>query len=119
MLKRTNKKGFTLVELVIVLAVLAIIAAIAIPAAGAIMSDANKRADASNAEMYNNAIQLHYAANGAYPADAAAARTAITTYSKAKSVSAPKQGGLYVYNPTTGEVTITGSAISGTVQLNN
>ena len=41
-MKRNNKKGFTLVELVIVIAVIAILSAILIPTFGNIIEDANK-----------------------------------------------------------------------------
>ena len=41
-MKRNNKKGFTIVELVIVIAVIAILAAVMIPTFGAIVEDANK-----------------------------------------------------------------------------
>ena len=41
-MKRNNKKGFTIVELVIVIAVIAILAAVMIPTFGTIIADANK-----------------------------------------------------------------------------
>ena len=43
-MKRNNKKGFTIVELVIVIAVIAILAAVMIPTFGTIVADANKSA---------------------------------------------------------------------------
>ena len=43
-MKKNNKKGFTLVELVIVIAVIAILAAVLIPTFGGIISKANKSA---------------------------------------------------------------------------
>jgi type IV pilus assembly protein PilA len=124
MKKMTNKKGFTLVELVIVLAVLAILAAIAIPAASAIMGDANKRADSSSTEMYCNAIQMSYAANSQYPSSRAAVLTAIKTYTNSATtgtgasevISNPKQSGNeFYYIVATNKVVCQSSVPSGTV----
>ena len=41
-MKRTNKKGFTIVELVIVIAVIAILAAVLIPTFGGVIKKANE-----------------------------------------------------------------------------
>ena len=45
MIKRNNKKGFTIVELVIVIAVIAILAAVLIPTFSGIVKKANLSAD--------------------------------------------------------------------------
>lgn len=50
-ISKKKKKGFTLVELVIVIAIIAVLAAIAIPKFGAIKKDANIRADQANAKI--------------------------------------------------------------------
>ena len=43
-MKRTNKKGFTIVELVVVIAVIAILAAVMIPTFSGVTKDAKKKA---------------------------------------------------------------------------
>ncbi|HEX2939194.1 MAG TPA: prepilin-type N-terminal cleavage/methylation domain-containing protein [Ruminiclostridium sp.] len=48
--KKTNKKGFTLVELVMVVALIAILAAIAVPTVSNVIDTANKNVDLSNAQ---------------------------------------------------------------------
>ena len=60
-MKRTNKKGFTIVELVIVIAILAIIAVIAIPTVTGVIQSANKSTDASNAQAVQVALKSCYA----------------------------------------------------------
>lgn len=56
-LKKANKKGFTLVELVIVIAVLAILAAIAIPTVTNVINTANENVDKANAQTVELAIK--------------------------------------------------------------
>ncbi|MBO7401128.1 MAG: prepilin-type N-terminal cleavage/methylation domain-containing protein, partial [Clostridia bacterium] len=48
-MKKTNKKGFTLVELVIVIAVIAILAAVLIPVFSNLIKDAKDSAALQNA----------------------------------------------------------------------
>ena len=60
-MKKLNKKGFTIVELVIVIAVIAILAAVMIPTFGGIIDNANKSAvlqGATSAYKSLNAVDL-------------------------------------------------------------
>ena len=61
MIKRNNKKGFTIVELVIVIAVIAILAAVLIPTFAGIVKKANESADIQAVRQMNTAL----AADGA------------------------------------------------------
>ncbi|GAA0752439.1 prepilin-type N-terminal cleavage/methylation domain-containing protein [Clostridium sartagoforme] len=60
MIKNTNnkkkKKGFTLIELIIVIAIIAILAAIAIPKFGEVRKNANVKSDVANAKTIANAV---------------------------------------------------------------
>lgn len=60
-MKKTNKKGFTLVELVIVVAVMAILVAVAIPTVGTITKTAQSATDESNARTIESMIKLYEA----------------------------------------------------------
>lgn len=80
-MKKNNKKGFTLVELVIVVAVMAILVAIAIPTVGAITDSAKKAVYGSNCNTIQSMIKLGQA-NAAKAGDGAGAisDTAIQKY---------------------------------------
>jgi type IV pilus assembly protein PilA len=56
-LKARDKKGFTLIEVIVVLVILAILAAIAIPALTGYIDKANQRAAASQAAVVRTALQ--------------------------------------------------------------
>lgn len=56
-MKYKSKKGFTLIELIIVVAILAVIAAIAIPSVAGLIDRANKSSDKTNAKEMTNAIE--------------------------------------------------------------
>jgi prepilin-type N-terminal cleavage/methylation domain-containing protein len=118
MKKMMNKKGFTLVELIIVLAVLAILAAIAIPSASKIIGDANKKADLATFETYKNAVKMHYAANSSYPSDETTAEASISSYTDqgGTNIAVCKVSGYhfyYLYG------TVTGYAIGDVVYRNS
>ena len=68
MIKRNNKKGFTIVELVIVIAVIAILAAVLIPTFSGIIKKANISKDTQLAKNLNT-ILLSEEAEGKKPAD--------------------------------------------------
>ena len=64
MIKRNNKKGFTIVELVIVIAVIAILAAVLIPTFAGIIRKANISADTQLAKNLNSALAADEAIDG-------------------------------------------------------
>lgn len=65
MIKRArNKKGFTLIELIVVVAILAILAAIAIPAFAGVSNRADQGVEIANAKIIAQTINLH---NTLYP----------------------------------------------------
>ena len=65
-MKRTNKKGFTIVELVVVIAVIAILAAVMIPTFSGVAGDAQEQADLANAR---NAYTQKLAQDPSYECD--------------------------------------------------
>ena len=64
-----NKRGFTLMEMLIVVAVIAILVAVAIPVYNAQMHKARVAADWANLRAYYAELQLDYLTSGAYNAE--------------------------------------------------
>ena len=72
-LKQTKARGFTIVELLIVIVVIAILAAITIVAYNGVQNRANNAASASAANTVMKKIEAANAINTGYPADLTAA----------------------------------------------
>ncbi len=94
-----NRKGFTLVEIMIVVAIIALLAAIAIPNLLSAKRTANTAAAKANIRALSTAAEVFATGhNGAYPVGAAAIAPYIApaTVLCASSAAAPVQG--YVYD---------------------
>ena len=59
-MKRTNKKGFTIVELVIVIAIIAVLAAVLIPTFANVVKKAKESADNQTAKNLNTILATEY-----------------------------------------------------------
>ncbi|OYW85007.1 hypothetical protein B7Z17_03075 [Candidatus Saccharibacteria bacterium 32-49-10] len=67
MAMRTRSRGFTIVELLIVIVVIAILAAITIVAFNGVQQRARDSARATSLAAITKALELYYADNGQYP----------------------------------------------------
>ena len=121
-MKKNNKKGFTLVELVIVVAVMAVLVAVAVPTVSSITTSAKNSVNNTNARTIESTIKLA-------EAEKAKAGDGTATLSPTEvdaALTAAKLGiekGLFIYNTQTGAVTYssdataTGTATAGTYQI--
>jgi prepilin-type N-terminal cleavage/methylation domain-containing protein len=106
MFMKKNKKGFTLIELIIVITVLAILAVVAVPVVSNVITNANNSVDQANVALFQSSME-RYTVNkiadeapsglGNYPATLAAAQLAIKTFTNLKTIPAPKAGGNFYY----------------------
>ena len=102
-MKKNNKKGFTLVELVIVVAVMAVLVAVAIPTVGSITGSAKSAVQDSNARTIESVIKLAEA-EAAKGGDGTATLTAAQIDTAVTAAKLGIEEGTYNYNPGTGAV---------------
>jgi prepilin-type N-terminal cleavage/methylation domain-containing protein len=98
--KKTNvKKGFSLLELVIVVVIIGIIAAVAIPRMSRGSAGAADAALSGNLAVLRNAIDLYAAEHsGAFPT-VLLAPTALTQYTDSAGVVSATRTTTYIYGP--------------------
>ena len=91
-----NRKGVTLVELLIVVMILGALAAIALPRITQSAGNARQRACDTNISLINSAIEMYYVDEGSYPS-AIGDVTGSTTYFP-DGIPACPLGGTYSMN---------------------
>ncbi|WP_028991949.1 competence type IV pilus major pilin ComGC [Thermoanaerobacter thermocopriae] len=64
-----DERGFTLIELIVVIAILGILAAIAVPRVTTSLSNAKTNADEANIKILQNAVERYYVEKGTYPSE--------------------------------------------------
>ncbi|MGJ7044582.1 competence type IV pilus major pilin ComGC [Thermoanaerobacterium thermosulfurigenes] len=109
-----DEKGFTLIELIVVIAILGILAAIAVPRVTTSLSNAKASANKASLKIIQDAVERYYVENNnTYPTDLQ------TLVNSGYLDSLPKtaEGDNFQYNATTGIVSIpNGDAGAGSSQ---
>jgi type II secretion system protein G len=67
-----NQKGFTLVELMVVVVIIGVLVAIIVPIYGNVSANAKERACDANVRTLSGAAAMYHAEHGTWPADPAA-----------------------------------------------
>jgi prepilin-type N-terminal cleavage/methylation domain-containing protein len=89
-MKAMNKKGFTLIELMIVVAIIGILAAIAIPKFANLIRKSSEGASKGNVGSIRSALSIYYGdMEGQYPADMASLTVAGKYLSAVPSAKSP------------------------------
>ncbi|MEG2897058.1 MAG: prepilin-type N-terminal cleavage/methylation domain-containing protein [Eubacterium sp.] len=114
--KILNEDGFTLIELVVVLAILAMLAALAIPQFEKVLMNSKIKTDTSNCMLVETAVEVYRAETGVLPviteADDKIKFNSLVTllnkdgYLKNTEIKAQQTGKNFVYNETSGSVTL-------------
>ncbi len=91
MKEKNKKRGFTIVELIIVLAILAIIAAIAIPNLVDLRNNAANKADVQSANVIKRTVTM-YVTDGSIPSSAYSGTLTFTIDSAGKTSLTEAQG---------------------------
>ena len=114
MMKKSNKKGFTLVELIVVIAIMAILAAVLVPTVTNKIDDANKSSAVSEMGTIASSINAAYMSNQTKPTPATnyaalvAAETEINNFGACTAEDTTIKHGNYkiTITPEAGKVTI-------------
>lgn len=99
-----DERGFTLIELIVVIAILGILAAIAVPRVTTSLSNAKVKADEANLKILQNAVERYYVEHDqTYPSSL---QKLVDDGYIDEIPEAQQPGKEFKYDPSTGKVSI-------------
>nr|WP_320026774.1 prepilin-type N-terminal cleavage/methylation domain-containing protein [uncultured Acetobacterium sp.] len=106
-----NVSGFTLMEIIVVIAILGALAALAIPQFTGVLENAQKKTDLANIRIVESAIELYQAEIGKIPASVDSFNELITElnrvgYIKSTELLAVSKGKSFSYDAATNKITL-------------
>ncbi|MBU4440285.1 MAG: prepilin-type N-terminal cleavage/methylation domain-containing protein [Acetobacterium sp.] len=106
-----NVSGFTLMEIIVVIAILGALAALAIPQFTGVLENAQKKTDLANIRIVESAIELYQAEIGKIPASVDSFNELITElnrvgYIKSTELLAVSKGKSFSYDAVTNKITL-------------
>ncbi|MBC7082192.1 MAG: prepilin-type N-terminal cleavage/methylation domain-containing protein [Firmicutes bacterium] len=87
-----DKKGFTLIEILIVVAIIGILAAIAVPNVTRALQTAKTNADAANIALLETAVNMYYVDKGTWPTAGTGFQTVLVNEGYLKTQVSPPPG---------------------------
>lgn len=111
-----NSRGFTLLEMIVAIAVLGALAALAIPQFKDVIENSRKRTDQANIQIIESAIELYKAEIGDIPAGVTTFNQLVTElnrvgYLKNSEVKAVTKDKVFAYDSSEKKVSLTASPV--------
>lgn len=109
---RHNVRGFTLMEIIVVIAILGALAALAIPRFTGVLANSQKNTDLANIRIVESAIELYAAEKGKMDSDVDTFDELVTElytvgYLKNSEIKAVSEGKTFSYNAGTKKISLT------------